>query len=287
MNDYEVLAIANSHEEAYFEIQANITAKIMSLTPEMLSREEDGEEQSYLLTVNNGIAVIDVSGVLTNKASLWNRYFGAVAYPEIVEATQQAVEQGVGCIVYNYNSPGGSVRGMYDCASMISSLKIPTLSFTGSMMASAAYFLGSQSKHIYADAFAEVGSIGVVIKCYDRSKMLKDMGIKPERFRSGDLKASGDPDFSLTEKERKHIQEQMMTYAGKFYNIVSDARGIPLPVLESSGITSGRTFIGDEALRVNLVDSMKSFNQTILKAYSLSKNWLDKNRQSSLSYVRN
>jgi len=287
MNDYEVLAIANSHEEAYFEIQANITAKVMSLTPEMLSREEDGEEQSYLLTVNNGIAVVDVSGVLTNKASLWNRYFGAVAYPEIVEATQQAVEQGVGCIVYNYNSPGGSVRGMYDCASMISSLKIPTLSFTGSMMASAGYFLGSQSKYIYADAFAEVGSIGVVIKCYDRSKMLKDMGIKPERFRSGDLKASGDPDFSLTEKERKHIQEQMMTYAGKFYNIVSDARGIPLPVLESSGITSGRTFIGDEALRVNLVDSMKSFNQTMLKAYSLAKNYIDKNRGSSLSYVRN
>ena len=147
--------------------------------------------------------------------------------------------------------------------------------------------MGSQSKHVYADAFAEVGSIGVVIKCWDRSKQLKDMGIKPERFRSGDLKASGDPDFALTAKEKEHIQEQMMTYAGKFYNIVSDARGIPLPVLELSGITSGRTFIGDEALRVNLVDSMKSFDQTILKAYSLANSYLDKNRGSSLSYVRN
>jgi ClpP class serine protease len=86
---------------------------------------------------------------------------------------------------------------------------------------------------------------------------------------------------------KEHIQEQMMTYAGKFYNIVSDARGIPLPVLELSGITSGRTFIGDEALRVNLVDSMKSFDQTILKAYSLANSYLDKNRQGSLSYTRN
>jgi len=281
MSDYEILAISPSAEERYFEIQA----KLMSLTPEMISQEKE-EEQSYLLAINEGVAVIDVSGVLTNTNSYWNRYFGAVSYPEIKEASQQAVEQGVGCIVYHYGTPGGSVRGMYDCANFISSLKISTISFTGSMMCSAGLFLGIQSNHVYADAFAEVGSVGVIMKLYDRSKYLKDLGIKPERFRSGDLKASGDPDFALTDKEREHIKEQVMTYASKFYGIVSDARGIPLPVMEKSGITSGRTFIGEQALKVNLVDGMKSFDQVVLKAYGLAKNYLDKNRQSSLSYVK-
>jgi signal peptide peptidase SppA len=281
MSSYEILAISPSAEDTYFAIQE----RLLALTPEMLS-QSDEEEQSHLLAINDGVALIDVSGTLTNRYSYYNRYFGAVSYQEITEATQQAVEKGVGCIVYNYNSPGGSVRGMYDCANMIASLKIPTISFTGSMECSAAYFLGCQSKYSYADAFAEVGSIGVVIKCYDESAYLKKIGIKPERFRSGDLKASGDPDFALTAKEREHIQEQMMTYASKFYNIVSDARGIPLPILESSGITSGKTFIGEQALQVNLVDGMKSFDQVVLKAYGLSKSFIDKNKKSSLVYAR-
>jgi len=284
--DYNILAVASSHEDSFANIQASINTKIMSLTPEMLSSEQE-EEQSHLLAINGNVAVIDISGVLTERYSFWNRYFGAVSYPEIKEATQQAVEKGVGCIVYNYSTPGGSVRGMHDCASMISSLKIPTISFTGSMMCSAGYFLGCQGKHVYSDSFAEVGSVGVVIKITERSKYMKDLGIKPERFRSGDLKASGDPDFALTDKERTHITEQVNTYASKFYNIVSDARGIPLPILEKTGITSGRTFIGEEALKVNLVDGMKSFDQVILKAYGLAKNYIDKNKPNGLSYVRN
>lgn len=285
--DYEILAINSSHEQRYFEVQANINAKVMSLTPEMLASSQDDEEQSRLLTMQDGVALVDVSGVLTNHYSYWNRYFGAVSYQEIKEATAQAVDLGAGCIVHKYDTPGGTARGMYDCANFIASLAVPTISFTGSMQCSAGYFLGCQSQYTYADSFAEVGSVGVAIKLYDRSKYLKELGIKPERFRSGELKATGDSDFALTEKEREYIKDQVLVYAGKFYDVVSEARGMPLKMLEKKGITSGRTFIGEEAVKVNLIDEIKFFDQTILKSYSLAKSFLDKQSSNNLRYVRN
>jgi len=286
MINYEILAVASGRERELFEARDNIYEKIKVTSPADLKAAEDSDEEaSHLLQMSGNVGHIEVRGALTSRDSFWNRYFGAVSYGEIKKATMQALEANAAAIVYNYTSPGGEVRGMSELGNFIAALPIPTVTFAD-YMASAAYFLGCQSDYVYASDFAEVGSIGVLVKVYDRTKMNEQYGIKVERFRSGDLKASGDPDFKLTDKEKTHIQSQMDTYAAKFFKIVSDARGLPLEAMEKMGITSGRTFIGEEAKKVNLIDKVVTFEQAMQKAYDLAAKHIDKTSSSKLNWMK-
>jgi ClpP class serine protease len=265
---YKLLAIAPTSFYDYIRAEELIQQKVMSMS----SMDDEGEEEnSRLLQIHEGVAVISIKGMLTNDDSFWNRYFGMVSYNEIRQAVIQAVEQGANAAAFIYSTPGGSVDGLADTANLISMLDIPTISFTSSRMLSAGYFLGSQSDYVYADSFSDVGSVGVIIKTYDRSEYLKDMKIKPLRWRSGDLKASGDPDFKLTAKEDAYIMDKVTVTADRFFDIVSAARGMPREILDKLDITSGRTFMGSEALGVNLIDAVKTFDESMLKAYSLIK----------------
>lgn len=280
---YKLLAISPAHFSDYVAAEAAIEAKVASMSQAELTAMEAAEEQeqSYILQMVDNVAVIDIKGRLTNNNCWVNRYFGFLAYDEIRKAVLQAREMEAEAIVFPVSSAGGSVEGMADTAELISTIGIPTISFTASAMMSAAYFLGIQADYVYADTFADVGSVGVIVKFYDRSKMLADAGIRPERFRSGNLKAAGDGDFKLSAEERKYITDKVQNYADKFYGIVSDARGMSVESMEKLGITSGRTYIGEQALAVNLVDDIKSFDQSMLKAYEVAKK-VDKRDNYSL-----
>lgn len=269
------LAIAPDSFMDYVRTEAMLTLKLADLSQEAMAihaaLEDDKEPSRLLQMTDEGVGVISIKGMLVNENSYYNRYFGVVAYDEIREAVIEALDEGATAIYSLIDSPGGNVNGLDDLANFMSSVDVPTMSYTTSRMLSAAYFYGSQADHVLAGGFADVGSIGVVVKRYDRSKMLANMGIKPERFRTGELKASGDPDFPLSAKEKKNIQAQVELFGEKFFDVVSDARGMPREVLEKLDITSGKTFIGEEALGVNLVDGICTFDESMQKVYNLAK----------------
>lgn len=276
---YELLAIQEAYEDQFLSTEASLLDKLA-----MGGASEDEPEISRLLQVQDGVGLIEIRGMLTNVNSWLNRYFGLVSYDEIREATAQALEKEVGGIMYLIASPGGRVAGMNGAAELISSLPVPTLAYAEEKMASAALFLGIQADHVVAGDFAEVGSVGIVATVMDYSEQLKKAGVSAVRFRSGDLKQVGHPAFKMTDKEKKYMQEQVDLYANKFFDIVTDARGIPRPMLESLEITSGRTFIGQQALSVGLVDSIASFDQAFLKIAGLAKKNIDSRNKGTVRY---
>lgn len=277
---YEILAISEPHFVRYVEAYEALTEKIRagSVAP---SKEE---EQSRLLTMYNNIALIEVKGALTNRDSWWNEYFGMISYNEIRQAMIQAIQQGAAATIFDFASPGGAVAGLNENADFLSKMPMKTIAYTSSNMQSAAYFLASQADYLYAGDFSEVGSVGVIVKTYDRSKYLADNGIKPIRFRSGRLKAVGDPDFKLTDEEKNYLQDQVDVFATKFFNIVSDARGMSIDQMDKLGITTGKTFIGEESVKAGLVDKIMSFDQTMLKAMDLAQKYIDKTNKVSLHF---
>jgi ClpP class serine protease len=287
MINYDILALAPGSEAKFLDAELAIEAKIMTLTTAEArgSTVDEDDEQSRLLQMAGNVGIISVSGGLTNKYSFWNRLFGMTAYDEIREASIQALDMGAETALYNWDTPGGRVSGMADCANFIDTMPIPTVSFSAGGMASAGYFLGCQSDHIFCDSFAEVGSIGVIVKMYDKSKMLADRGVKPIKFASGTFKGVGDGDFKPTAQEKAHIQAKVDKFAGMFFDIVADARGLTLPVMAKLGITSGQTFIGAEAVTAQLVDAQKTFDESMMKAYDLAEKAIDKKEKSRVSYV--
>jgi ClpP class serine protease len=181
-----------------------------------------------------------------------------------------------------YDTPGGSATGVTDIAETIASINIPTISYAYGNMCSAGYLLGSQSDEMYCDRFSMVGDIGVKISFMDYSKYLAEAKKTPVRFRSGDLKGAGDQKFSLSKKEKAYIQEIVDHMAEVFYEIVSEARGVPVDYLHKSGITDGRAYVGTQSLEVGLVDGVKTFEEVTLLAIEKAEKFLDRSAGQGL-----
>lgn len=279
MIPYDILAISDSAYSKFLASEKSMLEKLAAM-----DKDEEEDEKSDILQMHDNIGIVTIKGGLTNSNSWINKYFGLTSYDSIRMASIEALDSGAEAILFHVSSPGGRVGGMSDTANFISSLPVPTVSFTDETMASAAYFLGIQADHVYADSFSEVGSVGVVTVFMDYSEALKKEGITPVRFRSGDLKAAGHPAFKLSAAEKKNFTELIDLYAEKFFQIVSDARGLPRPMLDSMEITSGKVFVGEQAFAAGLVDSILTFDQAVAKTLSLAKKSVDKGSTGKVTY---
>lgn len=234
-----------------------------------------GEEapESDLLSMIDGAAVIEVKGKLTNKNSWYNKYYGLISYDQIREAIVEALDLGAGAILFDVDSPGGTVSGMKDLSNFVSGVDVPTRAHTSGTMASAAYFFGISCEKCYSDDMAEVGSVGVVMTLMEYTESMKKQGVHAEVFRSGKHKQAGNPYEKLSAENRKHMKDQVMTYANKFFDFVSEHRGIPRPAMTE--IETGKTFIGEEAVTAGLVDKLKSFDEALAETITLAEKTLD------------
>jgi ClpP class serine protease len=114
-------------------------------------------------------------------------------------------------------------------------------------MCSAAYWVASQARAIYATPSAQVGSIGVVQAVIDNSAALDKAGIKVEVFSVGKYKAMGAPGTPLTDDQRELISSNLAEIAGEFHAaVLAKGRAIPAEAME------GQTFSGKQAQRHNL-----------------------------------
>lgn len=240
--------------------------------------------ESDLLSVHEGVGVIEVNGQLTNKNSYWNSLFGLVSYDEVRTACVEAVELGVDTLLFDIDSPGGTVSGMSSISQFIKGLEIPTIAYSGGQIASAAYFLGVSADHIFVDNMAEAGSIGVVLRLQDATEAYKKAGIKPITIRSGSKKAIGGSSEKLSPDNHKYLQGQVDTFADQFFSFVSESRGIPRPAMTE--IEEGGTYIGSEGVIAGLVDGVKSFDETLIYAMDLALKQREKREQSDNHYRR-
>ncbi len=263
---YKILAMMEGHGFDFFDSES----AAMQMQVERVGQEAP---ESDLLSMINGAAVIEVKGKLTNKNSVYNKYYGLISYDQIREAVVEAVELGAGAILFDIDSPGGSVSGMKDLSNFIQGIDLPTVSHTSATEASAGYFLGSSCEKCYADDMAEVGSVGVVMTLMEYTEAMKKQGVHAEVFRSGKHKQAGNPYEKLSAENRKHMKDQVMTYANKFFSFVSENRGIPRPAMTE--IETGKTFIGEEAVAAGLIDKITSFDEALVETIALAEKTLD------------
>jgi len=68
--------------------------------------------------VQEGVAVIDIAGVLANEPSLFDAIlFGATAYGEILDEVEQAIaDPEVRAVLLRVNSPGGDSENAFETA---------------------------------------------------------------------------------------------------------------------------------------------------------------------------
>ncbi len=159
-------------------------------------------QSSPLLSVEDGIGVVAIDGPMMRKPDVFARVlFRAADSNMIGDALRKAgARDDIKAVFLEIDSPGGTVAGTPELAATVKSVneRKPVYAFSSGLMASAAYWVASQARAIYATPSAQVGSIGVVQAVIDDTAALDAEGIKVEVFSVGKYKAMGAPGTPLT-----------------------------------------------------------------------------------------
>lgn len=194
-------------------------------------------------------AIVPVSGPIGKNLPEFEKDLGCCDLNDAMEWFQAALgNPSVERILLDMNTPGGSVCGVPEFASMVRASSKPVYAFTSELCASAGYWIASQARAVYATPSSSVGSIGVYVAYPDLSGMYEQFGIKVDVIKSGDLKGAGIPGTSLSDAQRQQIQEEVVALHEQFMSAVT---GVRTSVKKDS--MRGQCFYGSDAASRGLV----------------------------------
>ena len=219
------------------------------------------------------IALIEVYGLISDEATTGP--FNQISTSNsnaIIKASHQAREDGVKAILLQINSPGGTLaasQSVYDELMQIrQETDIKIVASLGDVAASGGYYIASAADHIVANPGSVTGSIGVIIQTQNISDLFDKIGIQTNTIQSGQYKDILSPFRETTEGEQAILQEIVAQSYQQFLEAIVAGREIPLEALRP--LADGRIFTGEQALQVNLVDSLGNIYDAIQKAAELA-----------------
>lgn len=206
----------------------------------------------------DGVAVIEISGVLIHRGSWIGQSSGQTSYEGIAAQIEAAAKDpSVRGLALEIDSFGGEVAGVFDLADQIRALRRdkPVWAFVAEHAFSAGYALASQADRILLPRTGAVGSIGVVVMHADLSGQLDQDGVRVTLIHSGQHKVEGNPYEPLPEAVRDDIQREIDVLRFLFAETVAAGRAGRLSQ-EAALVTEAATYRGTDAVAAGLADEV-------------------------------
>ncbi len=175
----------------------------------------------------------------------------------VLKAIDQVRRRECPALLLRIDSPGGTVGDSQEIHAAIRRLResgCRVVASFGNVSASGGVYVGVAAERIVANPGTITGSIGVILRGNDLSRLLKRIGVRFETVKSGLYKDILSPDRALTEEERNLLQELIDSSYGQFVEAVAAGRGLEPEVVR--GFADGRVFTGAQAHRLGLVDEL-------------------------------
>src|SRR5581483_1946313 len=202
------------------------------------------------------IAVIPIAGIMVQRASLLGSLLGLAGTDAIAEAVRRAAaDSSVRAIVLAIDSPGGETFGVPELADAVYKARgaKPVVAVASSLMASAAYWVGSQASEVVASPSSMLGSIGVFAMHEDISQLAESMGVKVTLISAGRYKTEGNEFEPLSEEAQGAIQQLVDDTYAMFVGAVARGRGVKAADVRS-GMGEGRVVLAQDAVRLGMAD---------------------------------
>jgi capsid assembly protease len=202
------------------------------------------------------VAVLPLYGTVTQRPSVFAKYSGGTSAEQFAAAHEELVnDDSVSAVVWDVNSPGGSVAGVPEAADRLAGLKgrKKTVAVSNSMMASAAYWLASAADEIVAAPSSLTGSIGVYTVHESRARANVADGIDVTYVYAGKKKVDGNPDSPLTAPAMASMQEMVNDYYDMFIKTVATNRKTSMKSVRE-GYGEGDTLTAGRAVGAGLAD---------------------------------
>ncbi|MSP80854.1 MAG: signal peptide peptidase SppA [Rhodospirillales bacterium] len=159
-------------------------------------------------------------------------------------------------LIVRIDSPGGTFVGgetLFRSLRRVAETK-PVVAVMDGMATSGGYMAAVAADHIVARPSTITGSIGVIFQTADITGLLEKIGIKPETFKSGPLKAQPNPFEKVSPAVRDATQGVVRELYGMFVDMVAERRGLERSRV--AGIADGSVFSGRRARELGLVDAL-------------------------------
>jgi len=175
-------------------------------------------------------------------------------------------------IVLMVDSPGGTVDGTSSFAETVKRSKKPTMSIIDGLACSAAYWIASSANQVVATSKTDmVGSIGTMSSWRDRSKFDEANGIVTRQYYAS---KSVDKNRAFNEANsgdgRMLVQETLDPMNNEFTSAVKANRKEKIN-LESEDVLTGKTYIGNRAKEVGLVDNIMPMDLALKRSLQMAK----------------
>lgn len=238
----------------WFSAQANL---FMAGSLPIVPQDADGP----LYDVQpNGVAIIGLYGPLMKERS---KYGGTSTIRARQALRAAAKDPQVSAILLHIDSPGGTVAGTEELSNDVRQIndRKPVYAHADDLVASAAFWVGSQARRLTMNAGGLAGSIGVYAIVTDSSKAAEMKGIKVHTISSGPLKGAGAEGTEITPEILADEQRIVDGMNARFLNAVSMGRG--RKVSEVKEWATGQVWSGEESKAMGLIDQVASFEESL------------------------
>jgi protease-4 len=217
------------------------------------------------------------------------------AYGDVVDGATGALSQGhtidaqkvckdleqlmndddVKAVVLRINTGGGSAYASEQIWHSMKQLKAkkPVVVSMGGMAASGGYYISCIGNYIYAEPTTLTGSIGIFGMFPDASQLLTEkLGVKFEEIKTNKFSTFGSMSRPFNEEEMSYLNKYIQRGYELFRSRVAEGRKMSVEEVEK--IAQGHVWLGQDALKIKLVDALGGLDDAIKKAAELAK--LDK-----------
>lgn len=183
-----------------------------------------------------------------------------------------ADDDNVKAVVIRINSGGGSAYASEQMWRAIQLLKAkkPVVVSMGGMAASGGYYMSCSANWIVAEPTTLTGSIGIFGMFPDMSGLItQKLGVKFDEVKTNKNSAFGTSARPFTEEEMSYLSAYIARGYKLFRQRVADGRKLSVGQVEK--IAQGHVWLGQDALKIKLVDQLGGLDDAVAKAAELAK----------------
>jgi len=219
------------------------------------------------------VAVIPLSGFLTQKPTLFSMLFGGTSVQAFAREVVAALgDQSIGAVLLDIDSPGGETFGMTEAAAQIRAARgtKPLVAVANPIAASAAYWLGSQADEFVVTPSGLAGSVGVFSTYVDESKALEQAGLAVTFIKYGARKAEASGVEPLSEGALASIQARVDEAGRMFEADVAKGRGVSVAKVHSD-FGEGGILTASQAVAAGAADRIATLDEVVARLASGQK----------------
>jgi signal peptide peptidase SppA len=277
MNELKYAHVMSALLEHPWAITRQMLSTIASVMGRRIAGHGPNAEDIHAALVNRknlpqpeaggSVAVIPVYGVLAPRAGMMTEMSGGTSFEALTAQLREAMgSSAIASIVFDVDSPGGSVAGATEFAReiMAARQKKPIIAQAQYTMCSAAYWLAAACTEIVASPSSTIGSVGVYTIHDDLSEALKAEGITRTYISAGKFKTEGNEAEPLSDGARERMAAVVARAYDQFVGDISKGRGVALEDVRS-GFGQGAAVGAEEAKSLGMIDSIATLDHTVAR----------------------